>query len=422
MIAGSRSIGIRLATYVFVFAWVVSLSASGFQYWRSKQEEIIRVGQLLDQLVIGSEIQMADLVWEEDSARASQVAESIYNTTDVSYIKVRSSNGTLASIGNPTPHTLSRTVALKLRHGIRTPTEFGEFVLGVDMDVIDARLGRNFQGILIRTALVLFLSIGFVMLLFHIMVARHLRQIGRFFAALTTETLHRPLELERAPPPPDGGDEFDALARGVARMQHTLANDIELRKRAEEDLRQLNEVLESTVAKRTAELSEKNHELELLSMTDRLTGLANRRQLDTLLEHEIARCERHGTEFSVIMLDIDDFKRVNDEHGHDVGDTVLIAVAEVLKENIRRLDVLGRWGGEEFLILCSDTPAEQATAVAEKLRRALAAHAIEPTGAKTASFGITAFRPGDSIRALTRRADAALYRAKEAGRNRVERD
>jgi len=420
MIARSRSIGVRLAAYVFGFAWVVSLLASGFQHWQSRREEVVRVEQLLDQLAIASEIQMADLVWEEDSARAGQFAESIFSTTDVSYVKVRSSSGTLASVGNPTANMRSRTIPLKSRHGFSTPSQFGEFVLGVDMDAINARLEHNFRGILMRTALVIFLSIGFVLLLFHALVARHLRHIGRFFAALTAENLDAPLRLERPPTPAQGGDEFDELVRGVARMQTTLADDIRRRERAEEETRQLNAALESTVAQRTAELREKNRELEQLSMTDRLTGLANRRQLDSLLEHEFERSERLLNTFSVIMLDIDQFKQINDRYGHEVGDTVLIEVASALQETTRRLDAVGRWGGEEFIVLCRDTAAEQAAGVAEKLRLAVAASDTPPVGPCSASFGVAAYQTGDTIRALIRRADSALYRAKDGGRNRVE--
>ncbi|MES2296251.1 MAG: diguanylate cyclase [Pseudomonadota bacterium] len=187
-----------------------------------------------------------------------------------------------------------------------------------------------------------------------------------------------------------------------------------------EQLRHINANLELLVAQRTAELEEKNRALQTLSITDRLTGLFNRLRLDQVLEHEAARCERLGGDFALILLDIDKFKSVNDTHGHQVGDQVLMAMAQVLRRCTRELDIVGRWGGEEFLVVASGTDGEGARALAEKLREAVAEHDFPVVGSKSASFGVAAFRAGDSIEGMMARADAALYRAKEGGRNRVE--
>ena len=159
---------------------------------------------------------------------------------------------------------------------------------------------------------------------------------------------------------------------------------------------------------------------ELLSTTDRLTGLSNRLRLEVALEQEWARCERTQACFSLILLDIDKFKSVNDTHGHQVGDTVLVELAKILTDNIRKTDVVGRWGGEEFLIVCIDTTADAAAVIAEKIRSTMAAQDIAIAGPKTGSFGVTSYCPGDNIKSMMRRADDALYRAKEAGRNRIE--
>ena len=118
------------------------------------------------------------------------------------------------------------------------------------------------------------------------------------------------------------------------------------------------------------------------------------------------------------MLDVDRFKSINDSHGHQVGDIVLIAVAAVLQRNIRKADLLGRWGGEEFLLVCNSTLAE-AAGLAEKLRIALQRHSVDPVGPVTASFGVSTYRPGDTSQTLVGRADAALYAAKATGRNKV---
>jgi diguanylate cyclase (GGDEF)-like protein len=187
-----------------------------------------------------------------------------------------------------------------------------------------------------------------------------------------------------------------------------------------EKLRQLNAELESLVVQRTQELVEKNHQLELLSITDKLTGLFNRRKLDAVLEEEFALSRRYAMRFAVIMVDIDHFKRVNDSHGHGAGDLVLAGVADILRACTRESDALGRLGGEEFVVLCRQSTRDGGIAAAENLRGAIAAHAFDGVDPITASFGVAACRDGDSVASLLERADAALYRAKHNGRNRVE--
>ena len=182
----------------------------------------------------------------------------------------------------------------------------------------------------------------------------------------------------------------------------------------------MNAELEDIVAARTEELVEKNRLLEVLSVTDKLTGLYNRRKLDELLEEEIIRAQRYRVELSVIMLDIDHFKRVNDTHGHGAGDEVLIEVAGFLRRQTRDADVLGRLGGEEFLVVCPHSSAAASLGAAMKLCEAMAAHRFPIVGQVTSRFGVASCRPDDTTASLLARADAALYRAKGAGRNRVE--
>ena len=158
--------------------------------------------------------------------------------------------------------------------------------------------------------------------------------------------------------------------------------------------------------------------LETLSATDRLTRVANRLRIDEVLDYEFSRGQSGINRFAVILLDVDHFKSVNDTYGHPVGDAVLVAVSQVIQANVRGQDLVGRWGGEEFLVICRDATVDTAQALAEKLRSALQAHSI----AVTASFGVTAYRTGDRIADVVNRADAALYRAKEGGRNRVVAD
>ena len=168
------------------------------------------------------------------------------------------------------------------------------------------------------------------------------------------------------------------------------------------------------------ELEQKSQALERLSVTDPLTGLPNRRALDESLSQELERSLRYGQPLTVVIMDVDHFKQVNDAHGHAVGDLVLQRFASVMGTQIRANDMVGRWGGEEFLLLCPCTGAEGGLSLAEKLRALLAAQEFDGLGGRTASFGVATLREGDTLQSLLSRADAALYEAKRRGRNRVE--
>lgn len=163
-----------------------------------------------------------------------------------------------------------------------------------------------------------------------------------------------------------------------------------------------------------------NKRLEQLSVTDKLTGLFNRQKLDVKLEMEFLRARRSGAPLSIIILDLDHFKNVNDTWGHQVGDQVLVCTAQLLTARLRQTDCAGRWGGEEFMVICPDTDLEGARALAETLRQAIAAHTFPTAGHRTASFGVACCTVADQVKTLVSRADQALYEAKHLGRNRVE--
>jgi diguanylate cyclase (GGDEF)-like protein len=160
--------------------------------------------------------------------------------------------------------------------------------------------------------------------------------------------------------------------------------------------------------------------LALSATVDGLTGLWNRSRIDQLFAEEIARAQRYGTPFSVILLDIDHFKHVNDHHGHAVGDSVLRQFARLLRDNVRSVDKVGRLGGEEFLVILPEIDATQAQAAARTLQERIRQFDFDTVLRKTASFGITQFRGDESPQHMLDRADRALYRAKAGGRDRIE--
>lgn len=160
--------------------------------------------------------------------------------------------------------------------------------------------------------------------------------------------------------------------------------------------------------------------LTLSANLDGLTGLWNRSCIERFLTEQVARADRYGTPFSVVLIDIDHFKQVNDTHGHAVGDSVLRQFAKLLSEHVRAVDKVGRLGGEEFLIVLPEIEGRQARLAVEGLRQRINAFDFDTVVRKTASFGIAEYQPGESQGRLLERVDQALYRAKAAGRDCIE--
>jgi diguanylate cyclase (GGDEF)-like protein len=182
--------------------------------------------------------------------------------------------------------------------------------------------------------------------------------------------------------------------------------------RAYRELRELNRQLERQTA-----------ELQRLSNLDGLTGLHNRRALDARLETELARSRRSGAPLSLLMLDIDDFKEVNDRFSHTVGDEVLKHLAQLMCSQLRDVDLCARYGGEEFVVVMPDTGTSGAVEVAEKLRGVIESESWDGLHHRiqlTVSLGVASLRPQEDGSTLLARADAMLYRAKRLGKNRVQ--
>ncbi|MFC1589398.1 GGDEF domain-containing protein [Pseudomonadota bacterium] len=165
-------------------------------------------------------------------------------------------------------------------------------------------------------------------------------------------------------------------------------------------------------------LNERN--LESLATTDRLTGISNRMKIENNVDEEVERARRYDRGLSIIMLDVDYFKQVNDEYGHHVGDVVLREIAAVVQDGIRKVDSVGRWGGEEFIIVLPETSLHEAKQVAEQIRLKIENHEFTVVQHKTGSFGVAAYIQGDNSQSIINRADKALYKAKELGRNQVQ--
>ncbi len=185
----------------------------------------------------------------------------------------------------------------------------------------------------------------------------------------------------------------------------------------------LSAIFSSATTQTADEYETRNAELARQANTDSLTGLHNRRYLRDILHQELVRYQRSGRAFALIVGDVDNFKSINDRHGHQGGDAVLVAVSAVIRDAVRAPDLVARWGGEEFLVFLPETTLDDALGVAERIQQLLAQspvlHRAQPVHARM-TLGVAMIRPGQTIDALLQQADEALYRGKRAGRNRIE--
>lgn len=208
---------------------------------------------------------------------------------------------------------------------------------------------------------------------------------------------------------------FEALFLSLA-----LIDKINLIKRNQEKWQQQqNETLEEKVQERTEQLERARDKMQQLANTDGLTKIPNRIKLDHVLEEAVAQSELRGEPMAIILMDMDHFKSVNDQYGHQAGDQVLIETARILSDTIAPTQTAGRWGGEEFLIVCPYMTESEAITLAEKLRYHIEQFWFPQAGYQTGSFGVAFYQKGDTVDTVIARCDQALYAAKAKGRNRV---
>lgn len=178
-------------------------------------------------------------------------------------------------------------------------------------------------------------------------------------------------------------------------------------------------VLEKLVQERTHELEIARKELELLAETDGMTGIYNRMKLDQILLTEIQRANRYNSTFSVILFDLDNFNEVDDACGHQVGDQILSELARLIHQRVRNTDILGRWGGDEFMIISPEISLDDATLLAETIRITVASHDFGIQRSLTSSSGVAVWKAKDTYNALIDRVDKSLNKAKRNGKNQV---
>ncbi|KQP29969.1 hypothetical protein ASF49_14960 [Methylobacterium sp. Leaf104] len=427
----TRALATRLMRVIFGCYIMVAIALTGVQMAIEYRRASDRLRDDLSAMERTFSPGLEDALWRFNAAVLTGILTGMTELPAVLGVEVRDENGrrvqALGTITGPDGRTvqvardgaetaatpafgraISRTFALvhTERNGQRYPT--GSWTLHSNDAIAIDQVKNTLIVILINSALKsLVLGLIFFVVIRH-MVGRPLAQISRFLAQLDADTLGAgPLTLAA-----EGRHELHALTNALNTMIRRLRRAFEENARLMQDLREMNASLQARVAERT-------QDLERLANTDLLTGLDNRRRLDAALEAAIAAAEADGTEVCVILADVDHFKAINDRHGHKIGDRVLVALAAVLAEGARPADTIGRWGGEEFMIVCPRTGVDAAATLAEHLRRQIATTALPVVGTRTCSFGVAALRPGETSDGLVTRADAALYRSKHNGRNQV---
>lgn len=426
------SLGRRLVIATLTFGIVFTMAAAALRTWQAWQANLASMTAeltLIDQVFQRT---LSKAIWEMDRDALRTQLDSAAQVASVGRVELRVQQSGRApevlesrrpgqSVSPMTP-TITRELTYEPYPGASEVV--GQLTLVGDERVLRERLRGEVLDIVLTQLVQSLLLAGLIMWLFNSSVTVHVRYIARHLEELTPATLGHALKLARQS---RRGDELTLLETGVNDLQHKLSTYLERQKQDERDLAAHRDRLAELVDEQTTELRAANKRLEEQSRSDPLTGLANRRHFDELKDIEFRRAQRLSQPLTVLMCDVDFFKRYNDAYGHAQGDRCLQLVAEALKDNFARAgEVVARIGGEEFAVLLPGIDAAQARTAAERLRRRMEALAIAHrdsavSACVTLSIGLAQFDPAtmDHFDLLLHQADQALYRAKSQGRDQI---
>lgn len=404
-----RSIASLLILRIILLAVACMLVFGGAHAWWEYRKGQQEFRHSMQTWVSNSMIALSAALWDIDPAMVREQVQWLGGLPLVGHVQLRvTSTGQLYEAGDPVE---GRAPALSMpvpppRHS-HSRLPLGELQVwenrGYYLEVLRDSTLRVLLGYALFTALVC-LMVAWVM---RRELRQPLQQIARFASRLKPNELSRPLVLDR--PVRAQRDEIDLVVLGFTQLQHDLRGHIEH--------------LDLLVAQRTGQLQSLVEEVRRMSLTDALTGCHNRRAMDERLSAEVAQSHAYGEVLSVMFVDVDHFKQVNDTHGHAAGDAVLREVALRCRSGLAApVQWMARYGGEEFLLVLPRLEAGAAGHLARQLRESIRAAPMQVNALElevTASFGVAQLKAGEQVQELLQRADAMLYEAKHRGRDRV---
>ncbi len=402
-----RSIASLLISRIILLAVACMLVFGGAQAWWEYRKGRQEFRRSMETVVSSSAIALSAALWDIEPALVRQQVQSLARLPLVGHVRLRTTaTGEVYEAGEPV-HGRAPAMSLPIPAPAHSQSSLplGELQVWEDRSYYLAVLRDSTLRVLLGYALFTALVCLMVAWVMRRQLRQPLQQIAGFAASLKPNELSRPLVLQR--PPRAERDEIDLVVQGFAQLQHDLRGHIEH--------------LDLLVAQRTARLQELVQEVRRLSLTDALTGCHNRRAMDERLDAEIGHCHTRGAALSVMFVDVDRFKQVNDRHGHAAGDEVLREVALRCQAELRApAQWMARYGGEEFLVVLPGTASSAAREVAVQLREAVRRTPLQGLGlAVTVSIGLAQLQTGEGARQLLQRADAMLYEAKRSGRDCV---
>lgn len=448
------SVAARQLKYSLFAATLLGLAITAFQIF-SDYQWLGGVYHQANQRVVDSSIPIAaEAVTKKDAALAEAMARGMMLQRSVSSVKIQLQDGyVLYQVRRPVGEIPTSRWAEKLFGGLKqleiplqqtassSDNSMGTLVVGLNPQVyVTAFMSRSAWSFLANMVFAVAMAAVFAALSY-VVFSRPLVKLAYYIVNSDPTDVKRSFEM---PPTYRHDDEVQLLSSVTVGLFGMIRGQIGQLQRARDDLQDANVNLETRVESRTRELNEAMGKLEVLASTDPLTGLANRRVFMVRLEENLSIWKRRDTPMSIILLDIDRFKLLNDTYGHQAGDAVLVSLAKLLKSSLRDIDLPARLGGEEFAVLLPGEEAEGAMILAERLRNAIEKDAVAFGGkhlSYTSSFGVISLpvqrtigrmdaQVADGVALLKSRentdvadilyslADEALYRAKETGRNR----
>ena len=395
---------------IVALAIVCLLGIGGIEVWLERQKQEKQFFQTMALIVETSSRALAHAIWDIDREVLLHHVQRLTEIEAVGFVRVRIDSST-EEISAGRADSGARQDTPSYQAVIYSPDErhqpLGTIEVWADKAYHHNMLWESLKHVIPGYLIFTLLMCITVALVIKRDLGMPLRQIADFVRNLKPEKLNQPLQICR--PERVRADEIDMVMQGFHHLQDALDRHIK--------------DLDGLVKERTAELSSLVDEVKRLSQLDVLTGAYNRRAMELRLPLEIERSARYERPFSVIFLDIDHFKRINDKHGHAVGDAVLRDIAQRLHQYLRaNIDWMVRFGGEEFVIFLPETNLQHASEAANRLAqivRATPCRADKLELAVTCSFGVAQYRKGDTEESLLARADGLLYQAKHLGRDRV---